>query len=794
MSYIHPSYAYGGHAGVPLEQPIVCGPPMAHPAMVGPMDGYLVPRPPYEMPEYYAPMPIMEDRHEEYTENMSRPRLTKEQVETLEAQFQAHPKPNSNIKRQLAVQTNLSLPRVANWFQNRRAKAKQQKRQEEFERMQREAKEKEEREKAKAEEEKSKSESDQSSQTNDKTDSQENSQSNSQPDNQSNSQSDNQSNNNQSNTQFDETNSQTNNQTNRTPGPEKDQTSTPKQDSTASASNDPNDRVNTPASSSSRSRHQKTPSEAAREATFASLQRALNQAVAARDQFNQQPDGNVLVGSSEMPMNLPTSTLPPAGNGPQSSLNPGFSEWGGSRDSSMAWTPSQSPQGGFEFGSLNAMQFASPDNNHLTGPSMEGPTNPNPDMTGTAAFGNVQMSQQSQAWDGQLQGQTNALPEGQPGSESMYGSLQFSSLQPPEGPVERRASSSEELTESMGNIGITSMSPSQQTMQQPSDQMDGPVWRRPEKELDIAARRKRPRPAAIGTTSSTRPLVGPSSMSPTTRVPNFGGAHPLRHAKSSHALGARYAGVRKISAPQRSPLGFSTFAEAASANADTKRRLQTSASAGNLAPPTPLTPEDLQHLMPSTPRDNQYNLSAAQRPAEGQLFPTTQPMQINVASPPATPMSVDLLSMQYQNLAPPLSAPAHYSTFPEYSPGSSGQMTGVSWADMQGLPSPDTSSFQSNMQMPQANYVSAVSYEQDVDKDGQAAAQWTMPDNSPMYGTVKDSSTPPATVVINEDQKVTQFHIHEFPQQQEAHRSVAQQLPPQKPKNYTFSHQTPSDF
>lgn len=493
-----------------------------------------------------------------------------------------------------------------------------------------------------------------------------------------------------------------------------------------------------------------------------------------------------------MPMNLPTSTLPPAGNGPQSSLNPGFSEWGGHRDSSMAWTPSQSPQEGFEFGSLNAMQFASPDNSHLTGPSLESPANSNPDMTGTAAFGNVQLPQQSQAWDGQLQGQTDALPEGQVGSESMYGSLQFSSLQPPAGPVERRASSSEELTESMGNIGITSMSPSQETMQQPSTQMDGPVWRRPEKELDIAARRKRPRPAAIGTTSSTRPLVGPSSMSPTTRMPSFGGAHPLRHAKSSHALGSRYAGVRKISAPQRSPLGFSTFAEAA--NADAKRRLQPSASTGNLAPPTPLTPEDLQHLMPSTPRDNHYNLSAAQRPAEGQLFPTTQPMQINVASPPATPMSVDLLSMQYQNLAPPLSAPAQYSTFPEYSSGSSGQMTGVSWADMQGLPSPDTSSFQSNMQMPQANYLPAVSYEQDADKDGQAAAQWPMPDNSPMYGTVKDSSTPPATVVINEDQKVTQFHIHEFPQQQEAHRSVAQQMPPQKPKNYTFSHQTPSDF
>jgi hypothetical protein len=67
---------------------------------------------------------------------VSRPRLTKEQYEILEAQFQVHPKPNGEVKRQLTIQTNLSFPRVANWFQNRRAKAKQQKRQDEFHRIQ----------------------------------------------------------------------------------------------------------------------------------------------------------------------------------------------------------------------------------------------------------------------------------------------------------------------------------------------------------------------------------------------------------------------------------------------------------------------------------------------------------------------------------------------------------------------------------------------------------------------------------------------------------------------------------
>ena len=81
-----------------------------HPAVFRTPDGFLLPYAFYDSLDFYAP-PIVD--YEEYTENMSRPRLTKEQVEILEAQFQAHPKPNSNVKRQLAMQTNLSLPRVS---------------------------------------------------------------------------------------------------------------------------------------------------------------------------------------------------------------------------------------------------------------------------------------------------------------------------------------------------------------------------------------------------------------------------------------------------------------------------------------------------------------------------------------------------------------------------------------------------------------------------------------------------------------------------------------------------------
>jgi hypothetical protein len=109
MNYLHQPYQYVAHPGIPMDQPMSFDPTMGHPAMMHPMDGgYLYQHPPFDMVDFY---PIMD--YEEYAENLSRPRLTKEQVETLEAQFQAHPKPSSNVKRQLAAQTNLSLPRVA---------------------------------------------------------------------------------------------------------------------------------------------------------------------------------------------------------------------------------------------------------------------------------------------------------------------------------------------------------------------------------------------------------------------------------------------------------------------------------------------------------------------------------------------------------------------------------------------------------------------------------------------------------------------------------------------------------
>jgi hypothetical protein len=81
-----------------------------------------------------------------------KPRLAKDEVELLEREFLKNPKPADTLKRELAEQMAVDVSRInvrapikgwlclpsytdrpaQNWFQNRRAKAKQMKRAEEF--------------------------------------------------------------------------------------------------------------------------------------------------------------------------------------------------------------------------------------------------------------------------------------------------------------------------------------------------------------------------------------------------------------------------------------------------------------------------------------------------------------------------------------------------------------------------------------------------------------------------------------------------------------------------------------
>lgn len=54
-----------------------------------------------------------------------KPRLTKDQHDILEQHFQAQHKPSTNVKKEFATRLGVPLDKINNWFQNRRAKVKQ---------------------------------------------------------------------------------------------------------------------------------------------------------------------------------------------------------------------------------------------------------------------------------------------------------------------------------------------------------------------------------------------------------------------------------------------------------------------------------------------------------------------------------------------------------------------------------------------------------------------------------------------------------------------------------------------
>lgn len=126
-------------------------------------------------------------------------------------------------------------------------------------------------------------------------------------------------------------------------------TSTPKQeDAQETASTGEHTKTSSStAPSSSRSKHLKTKSQSAREATFASLQRALNAAATARGHHNGddeviQPNTNDLEESVSPTTTSNSATAFPATKGNSSNRSSGANqplpEWESSRDSSITWS------------------------------------------------------------------------------------------------------------------------------------------------------------------------------------------------------------------------------------------------------------------------------------------------------------------------------------------------------------------------------------------------------------------------------------------------------------------------
>lgn len=517
--------------------------------------------------------------------------------------------------------------------------------------------------------------------------------------------------------------------------------------------------------------HKKTKSESAREATFASLQRALNAACAARDRFTRRDSrAKKDVVPEEDERVSPISMAPPstAPNSQQNKGQPSFNsyqDWPQTKEETTQWASSH----GQEASTFPAASHAI---SELPGSSHSMQRNMN-------SFQGAQFS--NEEWSGDAKNQLSAHALGSdPGMG--YNNMQCTlPVRTPEISVSRRQSSCG-VNSSLNGIGIRN---ADSGLSQ-SSRVAGGSWEEAGKELDLAARRKRPRPAAIGT-SNTRSLAASTSMSslsPSSRMPSSGAGNSMRHSKSTQSLNNRYAGIRKASAAQRSPLNF-TFAESGSMKSSKAEMLRPSVSSTSLAPPTPLTPQDFQKFMPGSPTDSNYCLSAH---STTHFFPSTQPIQVNIASPPATPLDI-YSPFSYQTMAPPMSAPAQVTTFPEYVNCDPVPMTARSWADTGSLASPD---FPSDLQVPHSNTVSRLGYDAAVEQSGQAFGMESVPGSSSLIYSVEDTDMPGAA---DGDRKMNEFMMHGF-SEQEAHRFNAQHLQSaQKPDAYSFANNpTPGNY
>ncbi|KAH7252162.1 hypothetical protein BKA59DRAFT_151533 [Fusarium tricinctum] len=82
---------------------------------------------PESMELYNAHQGHLLHHHQMSRTTETKPRLSKEEVDILEAEFQKNHKPNSTTKKALAESMRVENARINNWFQNRRAREKKEK-------------------------------------------------------------------------------------------------------------------------------------------------------------------------------------------------------------------------------------------------------------------------------------------------------------------------------------------------------------------------------------------------------------------------------------------------------------------------------------------------------------------------------------------------------------------------------------------------------------------------------------------------------------------------------------------
>lgn len=495
--------------------------------------------------------------------------------------------------------------------------------------------------------------------------------------------------------------------------------------------------------------------DASKEASWASLQRALRQANAA--QVHQTTQLKVTMPPPELPLQTTTVRLPLRVNQPMSASRMSFMD--SLSQPGAKPEPYPSPitlqDNTFDFG-FNQTAF---DTNEMTDP------------IDSANYSSEAFVVTPEDWDEPLATPKTIVHPSDPST-----ALPSPGLTMPSYPGSRRQSTTEELSNNFGNFALANGSPQIVAARHESE-----LIRAPESgNIDIAARRKRPRPAALTSSSlRSRSYGALTSVSPTFRqgMMTPQAPHTVRQSKSvGHGLRAQYSGVRKASSAQRSPACVTSFAEAEALSKLWEQHKSRAQSQSLKELPQPLLSPDL--VTGNQMHEPEKNPFFAHNIDVSRQF--QRPLQLTTASPPITPMAAEFMNrgLSQQSLIPPTSAPPQYASFPDYTPPySAGPLTGSSWSDAP-LTSPDVPSF------PPVTYVPSLGYPQQCDVLSNNFQQFVLP-SDPTTDFTLDSQL---------DQKTTEFFIQEFPNQKREHAHVAQQLAQQKPRSYVFNNSAPHDY
>jgi hypothetical protein len=351
----------------------------------------------------------------------------------------------------------------------------------------------------------------------------------------------------------------------------------------------------------------------------------------------------------------------------------------------------------------------------------------------------------------------------------------------PSYPESRRGSGADSLTNNFDAFALANDSPHALTTPVPAFPMQPG-----DAQMDLAARRKRPRPAALTSAALRSRSYGAMTMSPTFRPGMTPSAHTIRHVKSTgHSLNARFSGIRKSSSAQRSPINVSTFAEAEAfshlmaqqAAAGVQQSMpQTSEVAGPLLSPAMIVSREVPGEFPGefgpNPMAHRFELASRYQ------LPTTQHLTL-ITSPPTTPFAPEFDPASQAAFAlPPVSAPPQYANFPDYTPPySAGPLTNSSWSDAP-LTSPDLPNF------PPVHFVPSFGHPQKSDSISGHLSEFVLTSDGKHDLDSRNSMI----------EKKTDFFIQEFPNQKEEHANVAKQLAQHRPKNYVFANSAPSDY